>query len=307
VSADDRIETLCSRLAHDHEIPGFLAVLGIPGLADVHVHFLPEPMLRKVWAVFDEAERHYGQPWPIRYRFDESERLAILRSLGVRQFTALGYAHKPGMSQWLNEWSLAFAARTPGCAPSATFFPEPGVLDYVGEALASGARVFKLHLQVGGYDPRDPMLEPVWSVCEEAGSVLIVHCGSGPVPGRHTGPGPIGEVLARHPGLRMVVAHLGLPEYADFVALAEQYPGVLLDTTMAGTDFTELTAPFPPALRPRVRALAAAGKVVLGSDYPNIPYSYVHQISVLPRLGIDNQRTLSDVLWHTGHRLLSAE
>lgn len=296
----------CQAVTSDQDLPGLLTELGLPGLADVHVHFLPENMLRKVWAVFDDAERHYGQPWPIAYRFDEPERLARLRSLGVHRFTSLTYAHKPGMSQWLNEWSLAFAARTAGCTPSATFFPEPGVDRYVEEALQADARVFKLHLQVGAYDPREPVLEPAWARCEDAGSLLVVHCASGPIPGKFTGPGPIGEVLARHPRLRIVVAHLGLPEYEDFIALAERYEGVLLDTTMAGTDFVQRTAPFPAELRPRVRALAAAGKVVLGSDFPNIPYPYAHQISVLPRLGIDDRETLANVLWHTGERLLTS-
>ena len=267
MSANDDIGALCRAITTDKDLPGFLTELGLPGLADVHVHFLPENMLRKVWAIFDDAERHYGQPWPITYRYDELERLAMLRSLGVQLFTSLAYAHKPGMSRWLNEWSLAFAARSPGCAPSATFFPEPGVDGYVDEALRAGARVFKLHLQVGAYDPRDPLLEPAWSLCEDAGSLLVLHCASGPVSGKFTGPGPIGDVLARHPRLRIIVAHLGMPEYTDFVELAERYDGVLLDTTMAGTDFVQRAAPFPHELRPRLHALAMAGKIVLGSDY----------------------------------------
>jgi uncharacterized protein len=286
------------------DLPALIAELGLPGLADIHVHFLPERVLHKVWAVFDQGEQHYGQAWPVQYRHDEPQRLAILRGLGVRRFTSLVYAHKPEMSAWLNDWSLEFAARTPDCTPTATFFPEPGVEQYVERALQAGARVFKLHLQVGDYDPRDPLLEPAWALCEEAGAVLVVHCASGPLPGRFTGPGPIGEVLARHPRLRLVVAHLGLPEYAEFVTLAEQYPQVALDTTMAGSDFVQRLAPFPAELRPRVRDLALAGKVVLGSDFPNIPYRYEHQVAVLPRLGVDDQAALAQVLWHTGARLL---
>jgi uncharacterized protein len=179
------------------------------------------------------------------------------------------------------------------------------VAEYVTDALHRGTRVFKLHLQVGGYDPRDPLLDPVWALCQDAGAVLVVHCASGPLPGRFTGPGPIGEVLARHPQLRLAVAHLGLPEYADFVALAETYEQVVLDTTMAGTDFVQRFAPFDPALRPRVRTLALAGKVVLGSDFPNIPYRYEHQVAVLPRLGIDDPDSLRQVLWYSGDRLMS--
>jgi uncharacterized protein len=34
-----------------------VAGLGIPGLVDIHLHFLPESVQRKVWAFFDRAAR----------------------------------------------------------------------------------------------------------------------------------------------------------------------------------------------------------------------------------------------------------
>ena len=54
--------------ADDDDVPRFLADLGLPGLVDLHVHFLPERMLHKVWAYFDEAQLHYGTPWPVHYQ-----------------------------------------------------------------------------------------------------------------------------------------------------------------------------------------------------------------------------------------------
>ena len=44
---------------------------------------------------------------------------------------------------------------------------------------------------------------------------------------------------------QLVVAHMGMPEYGEFLELAAAYPGVRLDTTMTFTDFTEGLAPFP--------------------------------------------------------------
>ena len=288
----------------DDAVAAFVRDLGVPGLADVHVHFLPEPVMAKVRAYFDDAGRNYGRPWPVAYRGDEDERLRTLGELGVRRFTSLVYAHKAGMSAWLNDWSLDFADRAPGCVPTATFYPEDGVGDYVASALDRGARVMKLHVQVGDYDPRDPRLDAAWGACQEAGTVVVVHCASGPLPGRFTGPGPVSDVLRRFPRLRVVVAHLGMPEYEEFVGIAETHEQVLLDTTMAGTDFVEETTPFPSALRPRVRALARDGKIVLGSDFPNIPYPYAHQLEALPRLGIDDADLLAQVVWRTGNALL---
>jgi predicted TIM-barrel fold metal-dependent hydrolase len=251
---------------------------------DVHTHFMPGRLLDAVWAYFDEAGPLIGRPWPIRYRAHEERRLQVLRGFGVRAFTSLLYPHKPGIARSLNDWAADFAARTPGCLHSATFFAEPAAAADVRRALEQGARVFKCHLQVGGFDPNDPLLDDVWGLLAEAGVPVVTHCGSGPVPGAHTGPGPVAGLLARHPRLRLVVAHLGIPEYAQFLRLAERYPRVLLDTTMVLTPFSEEMAPFPRAELPRLEALG--DRVLLGTDYPNIPYSYAEALEALEQAGL---------------------
>lgn len=283
-------------------MPAFWRGLGLPGLADVHTHFLPERMQRRVWAHFDAAGPLIGRPWPIHYRTDAGTRVRALRELGVRAFTALAYAHRPGMAGDLNDWTLDFAAGVPECLPSATFFPEPGAVGEVTRALGRGARIFKLHLQVGGFDPRTAELDAVWGLLAETGTPIVVHAGSGPVASGFTGPGPIGEVLARHPRLAVIVAHLGAPEYAAFLDLAERHERVALDTTMALTDFFEQVSPFPPEARGRLRDLGLAGKVLLGSDFPSIPYPYAHQLDALARTGLGDD-WLRAVCWENAATL----
>ena len=285
----------------DADVPAVWQQLGLPGLVDAHVHFMPGNVMAKVWAYFDAAGPLTGAPWPIAYRTDEDDRLARLRALGVRAFPSLVYAHKPGMSAWLNAWAADFARRHQDVLHTFTFFPEPGARGYVEEQLRAGARVGKVHVQVGGYDPRDPLLDEVWGLLADAGTPVVVHCGSGPAPGAFTGPGPFSEVLRRHPRLTAVVAHMGMPEYEDFLALAEAYPNVHLDTTMAFTDFAERVAPFPAALRARLGQLE--DKVLLGSDFPNTPYPYAHQVEALQRLGFGDS-WLRSVLHDNGARVL---
>ncbi len=283
------------------EVTAFWRALGLPGLVDVHTHFMPANVLAKVWAFFEAGRAAVGQAWPIVYRQPEEDRLALLRGFGVRRFGALLYPHKPGMASWLNSWAADFAARNPDALHSATFFAEPGADRYVAEAIGAGARLFKAHLQVGGYDPRDELLEPVWGLLAESGVPVIVHCGSGPTPGRYTGPGPMSQVLARHPALVTIIAHLGAPEYGDFLGLAEWHPGVHLDTTMAFSSFLERLAPFPADLRPRLAALG--DRILLGSDFPNIPYPYLHQLQALERLGLGAE-WLRGVCYENAVRLL---
>jgi len=287
-------------------------VVLLPGLVDTHVHVMPQRLLDRIWAYFDSAGPLVGRPWPITYRWPQDERVAHLRALGVRAFPTLFYAHKPGMAEGLNDWGRDFAReqRAHGhddVVQSATFFPEPGVLAYTARALDEGAKVFKVHVQVGAFDPRDPQLDPVWGLLAEAGIPVVVHTGSGPAPGRHTGPGPFEQVLARHPRLTAVVAHLGMPEYDAYLELAARHPNVHLDTTMVFVDFfdgAQEQTRLARALAPRLADLG--DRVVLGTDFPNIPYAYAHQLDALQRPGLGPD-WLRAVLWHNGARLFGLD
>lgn len=268
----------------------------------MHVHFLPERVMQKVWAYFDAVGPLTGVPWPITYREDEAARLGRLRAMGVRAFPSLVYPHKPGMAAWLNEWAAGFAGQHVDVVQTATFHPEPGVAEYVDEALGAGARLFKVHLQVGAFDPRDPLLDDVWGRLAETATPAVVHCGHGPVPGPHTGPEPFAEVLRRHPSLVAVVAHMGMPDYAPFLDLAERHDGVHLDTTMAFTPWAEARVPFPVDARGRLAALR--DRVVLGSDFPNIPYAYSEQLAGIVGLGLGDDWVRA-VVHDNGARLLA--
>ena len=282
----------------------FAEGLGIPGLFDVHTHFLPPRVMAKVRHQFDTAGPLIGRPWPLAYRGDDEDLVATLRGFGVRRFSALSYAHRPDMAEFLNDWAFGFADRTPGCLRSATFYPEPGAAAYVELRLAAGGEIFKVHVQVGGFDVRDPLLTDVWGLLEDAGTPVVIHAGSGPVGTAYTGPEPVADLLGRFPRLALVIAHLGAPEYAEFVALAETYERVCVDTTMVFTPFfDELGAGFPADLVPRLRDLRP--KVLLGSDFPNIPYHYDTQLSGLTRLGLDDD-WLRAVCWENGERIFGA-
>jgi predicted TIM-barrel fold metal-dependent hydrolase len=70
---------------------------------------------------------------------------------------------------------------------------------------------------------------------------------------------------------------------------------------MAFTPFIEAIAPFPRDLLSRYAALQH--RVVLGSDFPNIPYQYAVQLEALERLDLGDA-WLRAVCWENGLRLL---
>lgn len=292
-------------LAHESELMRQrLRELGLSGIIDVHTHFMPEPVLTKVWAYFDRYKSASGLDWKITYRYSESIRLEILRSFGVQHFTSLVYPHKPDMAQWLNDWSTQFASHNRDCLHSATFYPEPSATSYVHKALEEGAQVFKAHVQVGDYDPNDPLLEGVWSQLQDRQVPVIIHAGNAPATNPFLGPEHVRRLLRRFPQLVLVIAHMGMPDYADFLDLCEEFVHVYLDTTMVFTGFTETSYPFPTSQLPRLQDLR--DRIVFGSDYPNIPYPYWEAIDAVTGLGFGNdwnRRVLHDNamrLWGLG-------
>ncbi|OBC16957.1 amidohydrolase [Gordonia sp. 852002-50816_SCH5313054-c] len=283
--------------AHDHDSPPapftaaeaaqvrkFWRDLGLPGIIDVHTHFMPRRVMDKVWAYFDSVGPMIGREWPITYRADEDVRVSALQAFGVRVYSSMIYPHKADMAEWLNGWGADFAAHHPDCLHTSTFYPEPDAASYVSKAIERGTRVFKSHIQVGDYSPLDPSLTSVWAQIADVGVPVVIHCGSGPTPGRFTGPEPIAALLRQFPSLPLIVAHMGTPEYEAFLDLADTYENVRLDTTMSFTDFSEEGAPFPVELRPRL--LDLGDKILFGSDYPNIPYPYAEGLDALVRLDL---------------------
>lgn len=286
----------------DEDLPGFLDELGIPGIFDVHVHFMAPAIMDKVWAYFDAAGPKLGRPWPITYRGTDDERVADLRRLGVRWFSSLSYAHKPGIAGFMNDWTRDFAARTPDTLWSATFYPEPDAATYVPALIADGVEVFKAHMQVGDFAADHPDLDPVWAAIEAAGTPVVLHAGSGPAPGDHTGPASVERVLERYPRLRLVIAHLGMPETEEFLDLADRFGELRLDLTMSFTDF------FPDAIPSRLpsRLRDLEHRLLFGSDFPNIPHPYAHQVEALARLEPGDD-WLRSVLWTNGAELFGKD
>ena len=110
----------------------------------------------------------------------------------------------------------------------------------------------------------------------EAGVPTVIHCGSGPAPGRVTGPEPIRRLLARHPRLPLIIAHMGMPEYDAFLELAAKHDRVHLDTTMSFTPFIDEMMPMAPETIARLPDFR--DRILFGSDFPNIPHSYVEAV-----------------------------
>lgn len=286
----------------DDEVPRYPAGLGIPGIVDAHVHFLPDPVQQAVWRWFDGLT----PAWPVTYRLTAEERLVTLASVGVRHHTALAYAHRPGMLRFLNDHTLGLASSETAVIPTFTIYPEEGVAAEVRRCLGLGGRCVKVHLQVGGFDATDPLLEGAWALLQDAGTPVVLHAGAvadGSGNEEWCGPGPVRRLLDRWPDLRLVIAHMGAPDFEQFMEVAGDHPSVWFDTAMVFTDPPYLSE-FPPALLGRVGQMG--DRIVFGSDFPTIPHAFAAQVAGLAGLGFGDD-WMRRVLWHNGMKLFSLQ
>jgi hypothetical protein len=253
---------------------------------------MPDRMQQAVWRHFDSLPHSWG----IRYRTSDQERLATLKSLGVLRHTALAYAHKPDMAEWLNDFTLDFAENHAGTLPTFTFFPERSAPGYIAAALHRGGQVAKVHLQVGKFDPTDPLLAEVWARLEAAGTAVVIHAGAVPDGSggeAWCGMDPVRRLLERWPGLNLVLAHMGAPDYEDAVQLARDFPQLRMDTAMVMVA-SRSGFEYPRVL---VEWLAESPtRVLFGSDFPSFPHHYADQVRGLVNQGFGDE-WLRRVFW----------
>jgi hypothetical protein len=230
-----------------------------PGTVDVHVHLLPDRLVAAV------ARMLAGAGYPIIGTPEELGAEATadrLEAAGAAGYTTLLYAHRAGMARPLNAWGARFVAGRGGrCIGFAAVHQDDhDPAGVVAEAWAAGLWGVKIHAQVQEVDLADRRLDGVFAACVEAGRPALVHAGSAPQPGRFTGPDGLRRVLARHPRLRVCVAHLGMAETPAFVALARSHEHVFLDTSAV--------AGLAPGLLDEVAAARIPDRICYGSDLP---------------------------------------
>lgn len=250
-------------------------------VVDAHVHLFPDRVFDAIWRWFGE------HAWPVRYRLHSEQAIEFLAERGVETFVALHYSHRPGMAAALNEYCLELARRFPGVIPTATVLPgEPGAREILRRAFGEGARGVKIHCHVQKIAPDDARLDPVFEEATRAAVPVVMHSGrepSSPAYGVDTraicSAAAVGRVLARHPGLTLVVPHLGADEFAEYEALLDQHPHLFLDTTMALADYL----PGGPGTGVLSRR---AGRLLYGSDFPDIPFSWSRELAVIARAGL---------------------
>ena len=254
---------------------------------DNHTHFFPEKLFRTLWRYFD------ANYWPI-YRKDAPENLAqaLTSEYNVKHFLVLNYAHKKGIAQSMNNWTYEFcmAPNRKGVAiPFGTIHADDdnkaNETDRIFKKL--GFAGIKLQLMVTDFHIWDKRMEPVYQKILQYDKVLLVHIGTGPTysnfnPGMtlqspYVGFKHLRRFMENYPDMKVVVPHLGAEEYEKMWALTEEFHNLYFDTAMIGVKDN-------PAFDDGMtlvddeKLYQISDRILFGSDFPNIPYSYHNSV-----------------------------
>jgi predicted TIM-barrel fold metal-dependent hydrolase len=85
-----------------------------------------------------------------------------------------------------------------------------------------------------GFDPRDPKLDPLYSVCVKQNLPVLIHVGTSFVrfgPLEWSRPILIDAVARRFPDLKIILAHLGHPWEGETIAVIRKHPNVYADVS----------------------------------------------------------------------------
>ena len=147
-----------------------------------------------------------------------------------------------------------------------------------------GMKIFPGHDPI---TPTDPRLDPVYDLCQATGTPMVIHTGINPGKpevAKYNDPKYIVRVAERYPQMKIVIAHLFIPEVDYCYQLTHTYPNIYYDTSgLADPDVIEWTG--QENIREVLLKILAEdpGKVIFGTDYAMCSQSdHIRMVEDLP-------------------------
>lgn len=237
-------------------------------VVDSHVHLLPGRLGEKVRAFFDAG---IGTGTPLAYPNDHDYVVQSLHREGVDILWTLPYAHKPGISEGLNEAAMhtvqQFADSPVSIVGGLTVHPADNdpvsIVQHAVDEL--GLRVLKLHCSVGSFSIDDSRLRSVFSFANERRLPVVVHLGHN-VNGRTEAQElpAIAVTADLYPHMPMILAHCGHHSAPAALQLMHQHPTL-------HADLTPVVHEFPDVDSENLEFLS--NRILFGTDTPNTAIS----------------------------------
>jgi hypothetical protein len=133
------------------------------------------------------------------------------------------------------------------------------------EALANGAKGFKLHPRAEDFRLDNPGVEAICAMAAEARAPVLIHAGAGVGSFGET----VTDLVARHRECPLILAHAGVSDLAWLWQVAPDHPNLFFDTSWWNpSDLIALFALVPP------------GQILFGSDEPYMDFGTVLAITL---------------------------
>lgn len=235
---------------------------------DCHTHLFPDRRMGGLMRWIHRAIPDFSVPVDIT----ADRAIADLRARGAVRWANLLFPIAPGEARSLHAYGAELAERIPEITPFGGVHAEDDdAAEVVEEALTlHGMAGLKFHPMVQGFDPWDPRLATALDVCEAAGAPIYIHTGYDDWYGHHIDRAGMEQMLTERPNLPVVLPHVGFPDLAWAIGLADRHPQVWLDLTNVPGSFAWMPQPDGDALRQllhdAVRRLR--DRVLVGTDYP---------------------------------------
>ena len=239
-----------------------------------------------------DAHTHIGFNDPDGYRCGRQELVTALEHIDGRAIVFP--MHEPDGYPAANDMVIdeagasggrlfAFCRLDPGAEPLAE----------AERALSRGACGIKLHPRAESFTLDHPGLAGVFALADERRLPVLVHAGRGiPALGRHAI-----EACARHPGMRLILAHAGISDLAWIWRFAPEHPNLFFDTSWwSPADIQALLALVPP------------GQILMASDAPygTPAWGATQTLRNALQIGLDEDQ-VRGVLGGQAARLLAGE
>ncbi len=195
-----------------------------------------------------------------------------------------------------NRWAVGTAAQRPDM--TAFVAADPGVLggqagaEHLSQCLDAGARGIKVHPIAQAFMPDDPRMTEVYRTCESRHAAVVAHAGASRGGAQWAEPRAFAPVLADHPGLTVVLAHLGGAHWRQAVELAASFPTLSFDLCEIIAWTGAPGAPDHAALGRMIKEIGPE-RVLFGTDFPWYDVeATIDQVMELPYLADEEKEAI---------------
>jgi uncharacterized protein len=211
-------------------------------IIDIHAHAFADSLAPKVLATLSERSGVI----PV-YDGTVAGLLAEMDRAGIDIAVTQPVATKPSQVARINEWAASIASDR--IIPFGAIHPDtPDPAREMAHLASMGLAGIKLHPEYQAFSPDDPRMDPIYDAAAENDMVVLFHSGLDiGVPTDYGRPEKFARMIARHPDMTVVLAHMGGWNLWDEVRDHLLGLPVYLDTSFASgylldEDFVDLVA-----------------------------------------------------------------